>query len=55
MKNSPRVSVVLPTYNRAETLKRSIQFILSQSITDFELIVVDDASEDETKAVVYCF
>jgi glycosyltransferase involved in cell wall biosynthesis len=49
------VSVVLPTYNRADTLKRSIQSVLSQSFTDFELIVVDDASRDESAEVVASF
>jgi glycosyltransferase involved in cell wall biosynthesis len=51
----PAVSVVLPTYNRADTLKRSIQSVLSQSFTDFELIVVDDASRDESAEVVASF
>lgn len=55
MEKSPRVSVVLPTYNRAGTLKRSIQSVLSQSITDLEIIVVDDASKDETETVVCAF
>lgn len=51
----PAVSVVLPTYNRAETLKRSIQSVLSQSFADFELIIVDDASRDESAEVVASF
>jgi len=51
----PSVSVVLPTYNRADTLKRSIQSVLSQSFADFELIIVDDASTDDTESVVLGF
>jgi glycosyltransferase involved in cell wall biosynthesis len=49
---SPCVSVILPTYERAGVLGRSIQSVLAQTYRDFELIIVDDASEDETEAVV---
>jgi glycosyltransferase involved in cell wall biosynthesis len=52
---SPVVSVVIPTYNRAPLLGRSIRSVLGQSYTDFELIVVDDGSTDETSAVVAGF
>lgn len=47
-----RVSVITPTYNREETLPRTIESVLSQTFTEFEYIVVDDASTDDTKAVV---
>jgi glycosyltransferase involved in cell wall biosynthesis len=53
--DNPTVSIVLPTYNRANELKLSIQSILSQSYRDFELIVVDDASTDNTREVVAGF
>ncbi|MGN1235305.1 MAG: glycosyltransferase family 2 protein [Christensenellaceae bacterium] len=46
------VSVIIPSYNRAATLLRAMQSVLSQSYTDLELIVVDDGSKDETKEVV---
>jgi glycosyltransferase involved in cell wall biosynthesis len=52
---NPQVSVILPTYNRAGFLKESIQSILSQTFTDFELIVVDDGSTDHTQGVVQEF
>lgn len=44
----PAISVVLPTYNRAHTLDRAVESVLSQSYRDFELIIVDDASTDDT-------
>lgn len=46
------VSVVIPTYNRAETLPRAIDSVLQQTHTELELFVVDDGSTDETPTVV---
>lgn len=46
------VSVILPTYNRADTLLPACQSVLSQVNTRLELIVVDDASTDDIRAVV---
>lgn len=46
------VSVVIPTYNRAAALPRAIDSVLEQTFENFELIVVDDASTDETPEVV---
>jgi glycosyltransferase involved in cell wall biosynthesis len=51
----PDVSVVLPTYDRAPVLGRAIESVLSQTMEEFELIVVDDASTDHTKDVVSGF
>lgn len=50
--SSPTVSVVMPTYNRAELLPRTIESILSQGLEDFELLIVDDGSTDNTAAVI---
>jgi glycosyltransferase involved in cell wall biosynthesis len=49
---SPSISVVLPTRNRAGLLRRAIDSVLAQTWRDFELIVVDDASSDDTPALL---
>jgi glycosyltransferase involved in cell wall biosynthesis len=50
--NTPLFSVVLPCYNRAGMLNRAIQSLLGQEFDDWELIIVDDGSTDDSKAVV---
>lgn len=49
------VSVVIPTYNRAHLLHRSIQSVLNQTYNRFELLIVDDCSTDNTEEVVKAF
>jgi len=49
---APRVSVIIPTYNRARYLSEAIASVLGQTLTDLELIVVDDGSTDATPALV---
>src|SRR5262249_55113567 len=46
------VSVVLPTYDRAHTLRPSVESLLAQRDVDFEVLVVDDGSGDDTQAVL---
>jgi len=48
----PRVSVVLPAFNAADSVRRSLESVLVQTWRDLEVIVVDDASQDETSSVV---
>ena len=47
----PFVSVIIPAYNRADVLPRAIASVLNQTFTDYEIIVVDDASTDDIGAV----
>jgi glycosyltransferase involved in cell wall biosynthesis len=51
----PRVSVILPIYNRSATVGRCLGSILAQSFSDFELIAVDDASTDNSVQAVAAF
>lgn len=48
----PAVSVVLPTYNRAGILAEAVESVVEQRFTDWELIVVDDGSHDDTQALL---
>jgi glycosyltransferase involved in cell wall biosynthesis len=53
--SSPKVSVIIPTYGGADYLGDAIQSVLNQTWTDFELIVVNDASPDNTDEVAARF
>ena len=52
---SPKISVIVPTYNRAKQLEGCIESVLTQSLTDIELIIVSDGSTDQTEQVVKSF
>lgn len=52
---SPFFSVILPTYNRAHFLPKAIESVLGQTFADWELIIVDDGSTDNTKEVVAAY
>ncbi|HSP96150.1 MAG TPA: glycosyltransferase [Candidatus Dormibacteraeota bacterium] len=53
--SAPTVSIVLPTYQRGELIGRAIRSVLVQTFADFELVVVDDGSTDDTVAEVSRF
>ncbi len=55
MSHTPRVSIVLPTFNGARFLAESIESCLAQTFTDWELIIVDDASTDDTPHIVAAY
>lgn len=49
---NPFFSIIIPTYNRGHLLKKTVETVLSQSFPDFELLVVDDGSTDNTNEVM---
>ena len=49
---NPKVSVVIPTYNRAAKVQDAIESVLAQTFSDLEVIVVDDGSSDDTGKVL---
>ena len=51
----PRVSVIVPLYNKAAYVRRALDSISRQTFTDFEVIVVDDGSTDKGPALVTAF
>ncbi|MBL4701446.1 MAG: glycosyltransferase family 2 protein [Phycisphaeraceae bacterium] len=50
--SSPRFSVIMPCYNRRKLIRAAVMSVLDQTFTDFELIVVDDGSTDDTLDVL---
>ena len=52
---TPRVSVIIPVYNGAATISHVLQSIFDQTFTDYEVVVVDDGSTDETASILEQF
>lgn len=50
--SAPRVSIIIPCYNCAETISQTIESVQAQTVTEWELIVVDDGSTDATCTIV---
>lgn len=48
----PEISVIIPTFNRSNLLERAIRSVLSQTYRNFEILVIDDASKDNTQEMV---
>src|ERR1700738_1594603 len=51
----PRVSVIIPIYNGGATIERALKSVFEQTFTDFEIVVVDDGSTDDTPSVLARF
>lgn len=55
MNNEPKISVVIPTYNKSQYLKEAIESVLNQTYQNMEVIVVDDGSIDNTREAIKSF
>lgn len=49
---APRISVVIPAYNSADTIRETVESVLNQTFSDFEIIVIDDGSQDATLEIL---
>ena len=55
MIHTPKVTVIITTYNRANLLPRAVESVLAQTYTDYEIVIVDDCSSDNTQEVIAGF
>lgn len=52
MVGAPRVSIITPTYNRVHLIGEAVESVLAQTVSDWELLIVDDGSTDNTREVL---
>ncbi len=52
MNDRPRVSIIMPAYNASDFIREAVDSILAQTFRDFELIILNDGSTDDTQAIV---
>ena len=50
--DSPKISVIIPAYNHEAYIREAVYSVLGQSVTDFELIIIDDGSQDRTGEII---
>ena len=55
MASTPLFSIIIPVYNSAKTIRECLESIVTQSFPDFEVIIVNDGSTDETEKIVKSF
>ena len=48
----PKISIVMPTYNQSKFIHQAVESILNQTFKDFELVIVDDGSKDNTESIL---
>ena len=51
----PKITVVMPAFNAAKYIGKAISSVLAQTFTDFELLIINDGSTDNTAAVIHSF
>ena len=50
--SKPTVSIIIPTYNRDKLILKALESIFSQTFQDYEVLIIDDASTDNTEQVI---
>lgn len=53
--HNPKITVLMPAYNVAKYITKAINSVLAQTFTDFELLIINDGSTDDTEKIVRSF